>query len=262
MSRQNALVKRFGQIARDGRAGNDVLLDGPHLLEEALASGVALEVAAFGSEALRERLTPLAARCSAAGVRVVSVPDRLLGVITPVRQSTGVAAIARLHQASIEEALARAPQLILFLDGVQDPGNVGAIIRTAEGCGATAVIAGPGTADPRGWKALRGSMGSTFRLPVASTDSLAHGLHAARLAGIRIFAAAPHGGTPLSESNLSQPAGIILGGEGSGLRPEAIGGADERLTITMRPPVESLNVAIAAAVILYEASRQRTHVAV
>ncbi|HJR58133.1 MAG TPA: RNA methyltransferase [Vicinamibacterales bacterium] len=261
-SRQNALVRRFAGISRDGRAGDEVLLDGSHLVEEAISSGVPLEVVAFGSEALQERLAPLAARCSSTGARVITVPDRLLGAMSPVQHAAGVVAIARLRQARLEDALTRAPQLILFLDGVQDPGNVGAIIRTAEGCGATAVITGPGTADPRGWKALRGSMGSAFRLPVASSDSLAGAVRAARAAGVRIFATAPRGGTPIGESNLAQPSGIILGGEGSGLGPETIGAADERLTITMRPPVESLNVAVAAALILYEASRQRTHVAV
>lgn len=261
-SRQNAVVKRFREIARAGRAGDDVLLDGSHQVEEALASNVTLEVVAFGSEALQKGLTPLAARCTTAGARVLLVPDDLLGVMSPVQRASGVVAVARLQSASIEHALSRGPQLILLLDGVQDPGNVGAIIRTAEGCGATAVITGPGTADPRGWKALRGSMGSTFRLPVATADRLVAAVTEARSAGIRIFAAAPRGGTPLAEADLTGPAAIILGGEGSGLAPEAVDSADEQLTITMRPPVESLNVAIAAGVILYEASRQRAHVTV
>ncbi len=162
----------------------------------------------------------------------------------------------------MDEALAPAPQLVLFLDGVQDPGNVGAIIRAAEGTGATAVITGSGTADPRGWKALRGSMGSTFRLPVASADSLATALAAARAAGLHLFAAVPRGGTPLADANLTRPAGIVLGGEGAGLPAGTIAGTDEALTIAMRPPVESLNVAIAAALVLYEASRQRADVIV
>ena len=194
-SRQNPLVRRFRDLARGDRPGEDALLDGPHLVEEALAAGIRLEVVAFAFDAAQGRFAPLAARCSSAGARVVTVPDVVLGAMSPVRTASPVVAIARLRPATLDEALAPAPQLVLFLDGVQDPGNVGAIIRAAEGTGATAVITGSGTADPRGWKALRGSMGSTFRLPVASADSLATALAAARAAGLHLFAAVPRGGT-------------------------------------------------------------------
>lgn len=261
-SRQNALVKRFRDIARAGRLGDDVLLDGPHLVGEALASSVDVQVVAIAASAAEGRHVRLARGCAAAGVRVITVPDALLEALSPVRQTTGVVAIAQMRPATIESALRHPPQLVLVLDGVQDPGNVGAIIRAAEGCGATAVITGPGTADPLGWKALRGSMGSTFRLPVAGAVSLASALDAARSAGLRIFSTVPRGGTPLSRADLSQPAAIVLGGEGAGVQADTRTRADEELTIPMQPAVESLNVAIAAALVVYEASRQRLHVAV
>ena len=103
-------------------------------------------------------------------------------------------------------------------------------------------------------------MGSAFRLPVASTRDLGEAMLAARAAGLRLFATVPRGGTALAEAVLSQPSAILLGGEGPGLPDELVTTADEMLTIPMQPPVESLNVAIAAALILYEASRQRLDV--
>jgi RNA methyltransferase, TrmH family len=121
-------------------------------------------------------------------------------------------------------------------------------------------VAGEATADPFGWKALRGAMGSSLRLPVAR-ERLVNAIARARTAGVRIFAAIPRGGTALSRCDLSGPAAILVGGEGAGLPGALLDEADERLTVPMKPPVESLNVSIAAALILYEASRQR-HVTV
>ena len=154
------------------------------------------------------------------------------------------------------------PPLILVLDAVQDPGNVGAIVRTAEACGASALIAGPGTADPFGWKALRGSMGSAFRLPIALTTDATAALQTIRRAGVRSFALVPRGGMPLHRPDFAAPTAILIGAEGEGLSRDLTNAADERVTIEMRPPVESLNVSVAAALVLYEASRQRAHVAV
>ena len=261
-SRQNAVVKRFRDLAREGRLGDDVLIDGAHLVTEALEAGVELDLVAFTADVAGQRLAALAARCGVAQARVVTVPATLLAVMSPVRQPSGVIAIGRLRPATLSDALETPRQLVVLLDRVQDPGNVGAIVRAAEACGGTGIITGPGTADPFGWKSLRGSMGSAFRLPIASVESLAVAIDAARAAGIRIFATAPRGGTPLRQAALDGAAAILIGGEGSGLSSEMIGGADESLSIEMRPPVESLNLSVAAALILYEASRQRADVAV
>lgn len=261
-SRQNAVVRRFRELAQK-RLGSAVLLDGAHLLEEALAAGVELEVVAFTADAADGRLAPLLDRCATSAGRVLTVSGHVMDAISPVKQPSGVVAIASLASAPLERALAAgAPPLVLVLDAIQDPGNVGAIIRAAEACGASAVIAGPGTADPLGWKALRGSMGSAFRLPIALVEDLAAALVTVRDAKLRVFATVPRGGTPLRRADLTQPAAIIVGAEGPGLDASVIAGADEELTIEMRPPVESLNVGVAAALIVYEAARQRSDVAV
>lgn len=256
-SRHNPLVKRFRDLARAGAGDETVLLDGQHLVEEAIATELPIEVAAFAQKYATGRLVTLAAKARRAGARTIAVTDEVLAALSPVQHPSGVVAIARRPAASVEQVFARAPQLVVLMSDVQDPGNVGAIIRAAEACGASGIVAGHGTADPFSWKALRGAMGSTFRLPVA-TQPLGDAIAVARKIGVRILAAVPRGGTPLPQCDLRSPAAVLLGGEGGGLPARLLERADHRLTIPMRPPVESLNVAIAAALIVYEASRQRS----
>ena len=233
-----------------------MLLDGAHLIAEALAASVPIELVAI-DESARTDVAALTRRAENAGARVLSVPSKVLAAMTPVRQPSGIVAIAQRQERSLADALAAAPQMVLMLDEVQDPGNVGAIVRAAEACGATGVIAGHGTADPMGWKALRGSMGSIFRLPVAVRQSLPEAVGAARAMGVEIVAAVPRGGVLLPDCNLRGPVAVLLGGEGGGLPDSLVALATTRLSIPMRPPVESLNVATAAALIAYEAQRQR-----
>jgi TrmH family RNA methyltransferase len=258
-SRHNPLVKRFRDLARLGATDLAVLLDGQHLLEEAIAADVSIEVAAFSEKHAQERLLTLAARTARLGAKTVAVTDQVLAAISPVQRPSGVVAIARRPATSLEQVFARTPPLAVLLSEVQDPGNVGAIVRAAEACGATGVVTGAATADPFGWKALRGAMGSTFRLPLASAR-IEDALETARAQGIRVFATMPRGGTPLPACDLRGPSAILLGGEGGGLPKAWLDAADDRLTIPMRGRVESLNVAIAAALVLYEASRQRGQV--
>jgi RNA methyltransferase, TrmH family len=258
-SRQNPLVQRFRELVRapgKGATTEWMLLDGHHLVEEAFASGLYVETVAFGERYLPGKLDALATR-AAAHARAVLVTDQVLAAMSPVQQSSGVVAIARRQPASLEQVFAERPPLIVLLDHVQDPGNLGAIIRTAEACGASGVVAGEDAADPWGWKALRGAMGSTFRLPVTARQPLEVVVSRLRDEGIRLLATVPRGGTPLPDCDLRRPSAILLGGEGHGLSDALAGPVDDSITIPMRPPVESLNVAVAAALILYEASQQR-----
>ena len=258
-SRQNPVVKRFREAAR-GERPDLMLLDGEHLLIEAVHSGVAIETAAFSDDAASSELMHLAADSGAA---IFVVNRQVLGAISPVRQPSGVVALARRKEPSLIAVLAppsknREP-LVVILNGVQDPGNVGAAIRAAEGCGATGVVCSEATADPFGWKALRGAMGSTFRIPVAANQPLYAAVDAARAGGMRLFATTARGGTPLPECDLRAAAAVLFGSEGRGLPDDLVSAADVRLTIPMQAPVESLNVAVSAAIVVYEAARQRRH---
>jgi RNA methyltransferase, TrmH family len=261
-SRQNPLVARFRDLARGRGTPDCILLEGEHLVEEALDSGLQLDTVAFAERLIDARRDGLVDRAARAGAELVRVPDAVMAALSPVRQPSGVVAIARATPAALDAVLAAPAQLVLLLAGIQDAGNVGAIVRAADAAGASGIVTTDGTADPFGWKALRGAMGSTFRVPIAVRQPLRAVLDAAGSRGLPIAAAVPRGGVRLQDANLRRPVAVLLGGEGGGLADELVAAADQRISIPMRPPVESLNVAVTAALILYEASRQRDDVAI
>jgi RNA methyltransferase, TrmH family len=253
-------VKRYRELARNPPKNGlerELLLDGPHLLFEARASGLQVESAAFEHNALDDPLIRgLAEQLVADGADVFIVSRKTLESMSPVRSPAGAVGIARRPLPSLDAALASVNPLVVVAHDVQDPGNVGGIMRTAEAAGATAFLTTASTADPLGWKALRGSMGSALRLPIARGE-VAEIFTALHTAHIAILALVPRGGQPLFETDLRKPTALILGSEGAGLPEDLLRQADHRLTIPMREPVESLNVGIAAALVLYEAYRQR-----
>ena len=265
-SRQNAIVKRFRDLARTSRIvtapgeSADVLLDGEHVVQEALACDIRVEIAAFSDTHVdRSPLARIAKDVEQRGGRVIAVTEQVLAAMSPVRHPSGVVAIARARPADVRVVMATVTDLplVLVLAGLQDPGNVGAIVRAAAAFGASGVVAIEGSANPFSWKALRGAMGGTFRLPVAARGTLKDVIASAGELGVRLIAAVPRGGTPLPELDLRAPTAIVLGGEGAGVSDTTMAAVHETVTIPMQAPVESLNVAIAAALILYEAARQR-----
>jgi TrmH family RNA methyltransferase len=254
-SRQNPLVKRYRDAAGGGRS--EIILDGAHLIEEATAAGVALHTIACSPPGLElPGVRQLIGRFDAAGLDCWSVTDDIMRAISPVKTPSGVVALAGRPTLTLEQALDVRPPLVIVAVDVQDPGNVGAIVRAAEAGGATAAVLAGTSADPFGWKALRGSMGSCFRLPVVRAGQ-PEMLAALRARGVRVIATAPRGSRSLFESDLRGPAALLVGAEGTGLADDLLAGADETVSIPMREPVESLNVAVAAALLVYEASRQR-----
>lgn len=271
-SRQNAIVKRFRELARSSRAtpattaghAAEVLLDGEHLVQEALACDIPIDVAAFSDRQLAIASSPvsrLARDVKKRGGRVMTVGDQVLAAISPVQNPSGVVAIARARPSDVGVVMAATSDLpvSLVLAGLQDPGNVGAVIRAAAAFGASGIVAIEGSANPFGWKALRGAMGGTFRVPVAARGTMSEVIAAAQKKQVRLVAAVPRGGTPLPQVNLGVPTAVILGSEGGGLPAELLRAMHEAVTIPMQTPVESLNVAVTAALILYEAMRQRQH---
>jgi TrmH family RNA methyltransferase len=200
---------------------------------------------------------PLAGALTSAGAQLFAASPAVLEAASPVKSPTGIVAIARRQPVDVRQVFSAGPALVVCAVHVQDPGNTGAIIRAAEAAGATGVITTAGSADPFGWKALRGSMGSAFRLPVAAGADAEAVCREAREKGVRIISTSPAAGIGLHEADLAGPALILVGGEGAGLPATLLAMADLSLRIPMRAPVESLNVAVAAGVILFEAFRQR-----
>lgn len=258
-SRRNPIVARFREIARSATpTRSTVLLEGPRLIEEALVAGVQIDLAAIGTGAAETRRSAAVLdRLDPAVTRLVRVSPAVMDALSPVSTPSGLVALATLQPSGFEAAAPPPRPLVVGLLGVQDPGNTGAAIRAVEAGGATGVVT-VGGADPFGWKALRGAMGSTFRLPVVRPPDPAAVRAEADARGLRVLAAVPRGGTPLSDADLRGPCLVWLGGEGGGLAPSVVDTADDVVSIPMHPPVESLNIAVAAALIVYEAAGQRT----
>jgi TrmH family RNA methyltransferase len=254
-SRQHPLVARFRDAAR--RPGDSMLLDGPHLLAEALESRIVVEVAAFQRDGLDEPELGRLSRARGVG-DVVTVTESVIAAISPTRTPAGVVAIARRPRIDPAAVVAGGQPLVVVAVDVQDPGNLGALVRSAEAGGATGVIATSGSADPFGWKALRGAMGSAFRLPIARVRDAGEALALVRcVSGLRVAATVSGRGLLMSEADLTGPLALVVGSEGSGLPDEVVANADLQVTIPMAPRVESLNVAVATALLVYEARRQR-----
>jgi len=253
-SRQHSLVKEFRSVAR-GR-GPRLLLDGWHLVADATRAGVSLtRVALNGSPP--DEYQAIVDELNRAGVAITPVSAPVLDAVSPVRTASGVVALAERPDVAPDALLQPAPALIVAGFGLQDPGNVGAIIRAAEAGGATGAIFDTASADPWGWKALRASMGSAFRLPVRRDRAIRDTLAGWRTAGLSLVAAHPRGAVDVRDADLSVPTVLLLGAEGTGLPDDVLDMASLRVAIPMKPPVESLNVAVAAALLVYEAAAQR-----
>jgi TrmH family RNA methyltransferase len=253
-SRQHPLVKEFRELARG--AGPLMLLDGWHLLTEAAAAKISVDrIAICGPLTTKEKV--VVDRLRRAGARVVEVSGGVLNALSPVNSPTGVVASAHIPSLASASLLEPPPALVMAGIGLQDPGNAGAIIRSAAAAGATGVVLDELSADPWGWKALRASMGSAFHLPVVRSRAIEKLIVDWRRAGVQIVATVPRGATPMYQIDFRKPTALLIGGEGAGLTDAIMASADHRASIPMQSPIESLNAAVAAAVLLYEAQRQR-----
>jgi TrmH family RNA methyltransferase len=259
-SRQHPIVRTFRGLSRvPDPSGVRLLLDGVHLVRDARAAGAEIEVAAIaasrsggtGEEAA------VARALEAEGTVVHTVSDQAFAAISPVHTASGIAAIARRRTTDAEDVCRRRNAFMLVAVDVQDPGNLGSLIRAAEAGGATGVLACGASASPFSWKAVRGSMGSILRLPVCAGLTVDEAIRCMRRHGGRIIAAAPRGGRPPDAVEWRGRVALLVGGEGPGLSQAALAEADDRVTIPMAAPVESLNVAVAAAILVYAARRQR-----
>jgi TrmH family RNA methyltransferase len=233
-----------------------VLIDGWHLLHEACDAGLRISTAAITDTPQDSANLNLLERLSGSGT-IVTVSHAVMDALSPVRTPSGVVALATARRSVLHEVLTPSPALVVVAVGVQDPGNAGAIVRSAEAGGASGVVFSSASADPWGWKALRAAMGSTFRLPVVRESDVRHVCQQLQHAGLRLFAAVAQGGILVERADLGPAVGFLLGGEGGGLTNEVLLLADAHVMLPMAPPVESLNVAVAAALLVYEARRQR-----
>src|SRR5437867_9120897 len=237
-SPDNEIVRRLRRLATRREPGL-ALLEGPRVLAEAKAAGLEFDLIAVREGDKLPFHTESRVTLTAAAFRAATQ------TVTP----QGVIAIVRVHEATLAEAIQAARDArwpLVVLDRVQDPGNVGAICRTAAAAGAPALVMLPGSADPYGPKAVRASAGNVFRLQVAKAIWK-------DLEGLDGFGAAPSGGAPLAEASIESAGMIVLGSEAHGVSRKDL----MLVTVPLTEGVESLNVAAAAALILFEIKRRR-----
>ena len=274
-SRDNRWLKEFRMALRGGlpTESGAVGVEGPRLVEEALRSACPIRAVLYSESGERHhaRLAPYLDR-EEVSIPVLHTTDRLFAGIADTESPQGVAALATPRSFTMEEILVAgegcSSPLILVLVGVQDPGNVGTILRSASAFGATAAITAASgqsaTASPFAPKALRDSAGAALHLPVLAGHAALAAIEQLRAAGIYVMATSSRealgSGQPLLtpwQVNWCRPVALLIGNEGQGLPEEIERTADARIRIAIASAVESLNAAAAAAVLFYEAARQR-----
>lgn len=259
--RHNALIKRLRRAFAHAELTDegDCAIEGVHIVEEAIRSGLRFRAILFreSAQTLATRLLPQIG----SHVETLLVPERIFDGAVPSESPQGVAALVRLKEFSLEDLLERIEiGPIVAALGLQDPGNLGTILRSAEAFGSAGVILGEGTVNRFNSKVIRASAGSLFRLPVVQAKT-AGGLDAMvaqlRERGVRLLATSSHKGTPLDQAALTRASAIFIGGEGAGLPKSLVPQMDETIAIPHSSRVESLNAGVAASIVLYEAARQR-----
>jgi TrmH family RNA methyltransferase len=260
--RDNSLLRR-ARAVRDGKVDELIFVEGLRLCEEALRSELSIEAVIYSEEiASKERAAQLIAELGKVSERLAPVSEKLLASISYTKTPQGIVVLAsrpEMDEAKFKSSQPASP-LLMVMHGINNPVNVGAILRTAEAAGVTGAITTANTADPFSPKALRGAMGSAFRLPIWTSANYASVLEWCTSRGIHSVCADAEGSITFTDFDWSHACALIVGPESSGLSADEIAAAGEAVRIPMQGPVESLNVAVATGILLYEAARQRSEV--
>lgn len=257
-SNSNDHVKA-ARLVREGKDKSLLFVEGERLVADCIASRLPIHTAFHLSDP-SDQIAPLISSLQNRGVRLLSTTPEILASLSDTVTPQGIIVLAERPKAIASSFWSSLPEspLLVALDRIQDPGNLGTLLRTAEAAGAHGLITLSGTADPFSPKTLRASMGSAFRLPILSNLSSTELLNFARLHHLQTFAAT--GTAPLSYRDLdwTVPTLLLLGNEGRGIAPDLLASCSQPVRIPIHAPVESLNVASAAAILLFEAAHQRS----
>lgn len=256
-SRQNARVKELRRLFHDAapNAAGEVAVEGVHLLEEAIRSSLRI-AAVFLSESAQERAAKLLPQISP-HTEALLLPDEVFASAVPTETPQGVAALVQVRQHKLAHLLTVRPSLLVVAAGLQDPGNLGTMARSAEAFGATGLLLAENTVSPWNWKAVRASAGSMFRVPSLKIDA-ATAIRELKANGVRVLASSSHKGSSIIEADLRGDFALLVGNEGAGVSKHLLAQSDEVVVIPQSPRVESLNAGIAASIVLYETFRQRS----
>ena len=259
-SRDNSLLSH-ARAVRDGKANDSIFVEGLRLCEEALRSNLKIEAVIYSDHiAMKDRAAQLIQQLDAVAAKSASVNEKLLASISYTRTPQGIIVLASRPTTSEKEFAARqkGTPLIVILHRINNPVNLGAILRTAEAAGVTGVFTTAGTTDPFSPKSLRGAMGAAFRLPVWTGIDYDGAVEWCRKHSTQTLCADAKATQDYTEVNWRPPTALIVGSESAGLSAEEIAAANEAIRIPMKGSTESLNVAVATGVLLYEAQRQRS----
>ena len=270
VSRQNALVKELRQAFAHGQAVDGMCaVEGLRMVEEAIRSRLKLHALFIreSSQAKAQRILDQLTK----GADAVVLPDDVFDSAVLTEHPQGIAALIKIGEQDFDTALAVVPALVVVAAAIQDPGNFGTLIRSAEAFGATAVVGTEGTVNPWNPKTVRASAGSIFRLPLLKTQSdlLVPKFRAREIRTLALVAppregdqrqgdgSSAHAAQRLQDADLTRPCALIVGNEGAGVPREFLREIDEFISIP-QVRVESLNAGVAASIALYEAQRQRS----
>lgn len=255
-SRQNPLVKRLIAV-REGRERRSLFLEGVRLIQDAVQSGVRFEAVAYSRKLLEnERGRELFERLKNEHCRGAFLTDAIMGAVSDLETPPGIVALGVRPFYELGEVIEAPDPFLVLADGLQDPGNMGALVRTAEAVGVTGLIAARGSADPFQMKSVRGSAGAALRVPIVTGVTGREALSECRKLGIRIIAADSRARVGFSDFDWAGPCVLWFGSEAEGVA-DRTGEADAVVAIPMVGRVESLNIAVAASLLLYEAARRR-----
>jgi len=235
---------------KSGRA----ILEGYHLLDEALKAKVELEFIIY-TDAFQQKEINRKLLARAGNTASLKVSSKLFKAIAQTENPQGVGGIARIPrwEAAFSPGSER---FFLILDALQDPGNLGTIIRTAAAAAIDGILLLPGTVDPYNPKALRATQGGIFYLPIMQFDTIESCFEFIRKNGLQLIAAAPEGDRPYYEVDFSRPSAVIIGNESQGVRESLLKKADIRAKIPLKGKISALNAAVAASVFIFEYRRQ------
>ncbi len=258
-SRDNSLLRR-ARAVRDGKIDDLIFVEGLRLCEEALRSNLKIEAVIYSDQLEKKaRALELIRDLEKIALKTASVSEKLLESISYTKTPQGIIILAaRPVMTPAEfEACQSGTLLLVILHGINNPVNAGAIFRTAEAAGATGIITTAGTCDPLSPKALRGAMGSAFRLPIWMNANFADAVAWCRTRGIKTIGADAKAQQRYADVDWRAPAALVVGAESAGLSESELAKTDAAVRVPMKGETESLNVAVAAGIILYEAQRQR-----
>ncbi len=258
-SRDNSLLRQ-ARAVRDGKSNDLIFVEGLRLCEEALRSNLEIHAVIYSDQFEKKpRASQLIRDLEKTNSKLVSVSEKLLESISYTKTPQGIVILAtRPVMTPAKFAACQTGTLLLvILHGINNPVNVGAILRTAEAAGATGVITTVGTCDALSAKALRGAMGSAFRLPIWIGADFAKAVRWCRTRGIETVGAHAKAGAAYTNIDWRKPCALVMGAESKGLSTDDLALIGQVISVPMKGETESLNVAVAAGIILFEAQRQR-----